>query len=110
LGDISKQEPQNKKHDKQINALVYCASADLMERNLLRRVEVCFPVDQVALTQRILNELELYLTNEHQRWTLDRDGEYRRVLPKKLTKENVQEQGEAGTLYSAQQSLLNQFC
>lgn len=61
------------------NANVYCASADLMERNLSRRVEVCFPVDQPELASRILQELELYLNDCKQRWELMPDGTYERV-------------------------------
>lgn len=58
---------------------VYCASADLMERNLNRRVEVCFPVDQPELASRILSELELYLNDGKQRWQLTPDGTYVQV-------------------------------
>ncbi len=55
---------------------IYCASADLMERNLNRRVETCFPVFQPSLEQRIIEELQLCITNESQRWELNSDGNY----------------------------------
>jgi polyphosphate kinase len=55
---------------------IYCASADLMERNLNRRVEVCFPIEQPDLAQRVLSELELYLADGRQRWELLSDGVY----------------------------------
>ena len=55
---------------------VYCASADLMERNLNRRVETCFPVDQPNLEARIIAELHSCIDNEAQRWELQTDGEY----------------------------------
>lgn len=58
---------------------VYCASADLMERNLNRRVETCFPIVQPELAQRVLAELELYINDTKQRWELDKEGVYTRV-------------------------------
>src|SRR5690606_30346904 len=55
---------------------VYCASADMMERNLNRRVEVCFPIDAPDLGARVLNELELYVNDGRQRWELLSEGVY----------------------------------
>lgn len=57
---------------------VYCASADIMERNLNRRVETCFPVEKPGLAKRIITELEGYISNPNQRWELNAEGEYRR--------------------------------
>lgn len=59
---------------------VYCASADLMERNLNRRVETCFPIEQPELASRVLNDLELYLNDGRQRWELVAEGIYIQVL------------------------------
>lgn len=58
---------------------VLCASADLMERNLSRRVEVCFPVEQPELAARVIQELELYVNDGRQRWELTPDGIYVQV-------------------------------
>ena len=58
---------------------VYCASADWMERNMFRRVEVCFPVESSRLRQRIVNELNDYLKDNSQAWELHSDGSYQRV-------------------------------
>lgn len=58
---------------------VLCASADLMERNLNRRVEVCFPVEQPELAARVIQELELYLNDGRQRWELTPEGVYVQV-------------------------------
>lgn len=58
---------------------VLMASADLMERNLSRRVEVCFPVEQPELASRVLQELELYVNDGRQRWELTADGTYVQV-------------------------------
>ncbi len=58
------------------NPQVYLSSADLMERNLLRRVEICFPVKNEKLARRVLDELELYLADNCQSWSLRPDGRY----------------------------------
>ena len=58
---------------------VYCASADLMERNLNRRVETCFPVSQPNLEQRIIEELQLCIDSDSQRWELHQDGNYSQI-------------------------------
>ena len=58
---------------------VYASSADLMDRNLLRRVEVCFPVLQTKIAERIKKELELYLLDNLNSWSLRSDGEYQLV-------------------------------
>ncbi len=55
---------------------VYCASADLMERNLNHRVETCFPIENASLSQRIYQELMLYINDGKQRWVLNNDGTY----------------------------------
>jgi polyphosphate kinase len=60
----------------------YCSSADWMERNLLRRIETCFPIIDKALAQRVYEEeLENYLNDNSQAWELKADGQYQRVLP-----------------------------
>jgi polyphosphate kinase len=60
---------------------VYCASADWMERNLSHRIEVCFPILKKKLANRIIDELEAYLSDEVQSWELQPDGEYRENKP-----------------------------
>src|SRR5690606_17629051 len=56
----------------------YCASADWMERNFFRRIEVGFPIENQQLRARILSDLEVYLADNQQAWLLGSDGEYRR--------------------------------
>lgn len=63
---------------------IYCASADLMERNLNRRVETCFPIEQGKLAKRVLKELQLYLDDTRSSWILDSDGNYQRNLEGEL--------------------------
>lgn len=61
------------------NPEIWCASADLMKRNLLRRVETAFPIESKKLRQRIIDDLQLYLDDNSQAWILAADGRYKRV-------------------------------
>jgi polyphosphate kinase len=56
---------------------VYAASADLMSRNMFKRVEICFPIENKKLATRILHNLDLYLEDNSQAWLLQSDGCYR---------------------------------
>jgi polyphosphate kinase len=61
---------------------IYCGSADWMERNLFSRVEVCFPVLDPLLRERVLKEgLLPYLSDNTQSWQLQSDGSYKRNKP-----------------------------
>ena len=60
---------------------IYCASADWMERNLLRRNESCFPVRQKTLREQLKRDLELYLADNTNAWVLHGDGSYERLTP-----------------------------
>lgn len=60
---------------------IYLSSADWMERNLDKRVETCFPVEGKKLLLRVKKELEGYLTDNTQAWTLQPDGRYVRSSP-----------------------------
>jgi polyphosphate kinase len=60
---------------------VYCSSADGMERNLLRRVEVAFPVEEPALVERLQDDLNTYLADNCQSWVLQADGSYEQNEP-----------------------------
>ena len=62
---------------------VYLASADWMERNFFRRVEVCFPVLQTRLRDRVLRDLKRYLKDNERAWILSADGSYRRTQARK---------------------------
>ncbi|MEO8160532.1 MAG: polyphosphate kinase 1, partial [Arenimonas sp.] len=77
----------------------WCSSADWMERNLMRRVETCFPLLDPVLAQRVYDEeLDNYLRDNQQAWQLHADGSYTRIQPT---------QGEAP--YSAQGALLEKL-
>lgn len=59
---------------------VYCASADWMDRNFFRRVEVAFPIDGKMLRKRLIQEtLTAYLQDDAQTWILQSDGHYQRI-------------------------------
>jgi polyphosphate kinase len=58
---------------------VYLSSADWMNRNLFRRIEVAFPVRDPALKKRVINEgLRPYLKDNVDAWELTSDGRYHR--------------------------------
>ncbi|MGH8254407.1 MAG: polyphosphate kinase 1 [Steroidobacteraceae bacterium] len=62
-------------------AQMYLASADWMERNFFRRIEVAFPIAQAKLRTRIREDLERYLTDNTHAWLLQSDGSYQRATP-----------------------------
>jgi polyphosphate kinase len=71
---------------------VMCASADWMSRNLLRRVETCFPIEDQRLRQKTIDEaLKPYLADNCQAWELGPEGDYSRVKRGKETKHSAQE-------------------
>ncbi|NJN16070.1 MAG: polyphosphate kinase 1 [Oscillochloris sp.] len=64
------------------NPQVYCGSADLMERNLDRRVEQVFPLEDPNLVQYVReNLLDVYLNDNLRARVLEPDGTYRRIHP-----------------------------
>jgi polyphosphate kinase len=67
-----------------------------MERNMFRRVEIAFPIEDSRLAERVLKEgLSIYLADNTQSWILQPDGSYKRFKPASTQK-----------LRSAQQALL----
>jgi polyphosphate kinase len=63
---------------------LYLSSADWMNRNMLRRVELAWPVTDPALRQRLIDEcLVAYLHDRRDAWDLGPDGIYRRVYEDK---------------------------
>ena len=79
------------------NPEVYGSSADWMDRNLFRRVETAFPVENKRLRDRIIEELDFYLMDNSQAWLLQRDGRY------------IPSMTDGGESYSAQRALLEKF-
>jgi polyphosphate kinase len=79
---------------------LFCASADWLERNLLRRVETCFPLLDPELSARAKTEsLDNYLADNLDAWVLQPDGRYVRLSPE-----------DDAAPHSAQASLLAKLC
>lgn len=72
----------------------FCSSADWMERNFFRRTEICFPIRQRPLKERLKEDLDLFLADNCEAWVLHGDGAYERLRP------------GTGVAISAQQTLL----
>jgi polyphosphate kinase len=61
---------------------LYLSSADWMDRNFFRRIEVCFPVLDEKLKKRVLDEgLKSYLKDNVQAWEMDCNGFWHRKTP-----------------------------
>jgi len=59
---------------------VYLSSADWMNRNMLRRVELAWPINDPVLRQRVVDEcLVAYLHDQRDAWDLMPDGHYKRA-------------------------------
>jgi polyphosphate kinase len=67
-----------------------CSSADWMERNFFRRVEVAFPIRRPDHAERILGDLELCLQDNCQAWELLPEGSYARIARGKANPCNAQ--------------------
>jgi len=76
---------------------VYAASADVMGRNMFRRVETCFPIENKHLKERVLQDLEGYLKDNSQAWLMQSDGSY------------IQATHEEGEEYCIQKELMAQY-
>ena len=63
------------------NQEVYAASADMMSRNMFRRVETGFPIENKQLKTRVLNDLDCYLKDNSQAWIMQSDGNYVQAVP-----------------------------
>jgi polyphosphate kinase len=59
---------------------LWLSSADWMNRNMLRRVELAWPVTDLQLKSRIMEEcFHLYLQDNQDAWMLSSDGTYQSV-------------------------------
>jgi len=77
---------------------VYLSSADWMDRNFFRRIELCFPVLDPKLKERVMREgLKMLLRDTDSTWRMNAEGEYEKP------------RGRGGMARSAQGELLHKL-
>ncbi len=59
---------------------VYLSSADWMERNLVKRLEILFPIQSKKPKRRLIETLQVYFTDNVKSWRLRVDGDYERIV------------------------------
>jgi polyphosphate kinase len=90
---------------------LYLSSADWMNRNMLRRVELAWPVEDAVLRQRVIDEcLVAYLHDNVDAWLLNADGQYTRVQPVKPKRASAKTTNQAPVpLHAAQAALMTLY-
>ncbi len=78
---------------------MFCASADWMERNFFRRVEVAFPIRRERHAERILRDLDFCLKDNCQAWKLQPDSSYVRIS--RASERALSAQSELLAVYAA---------
>jgi polyphosphate kinase len=68
-------------HPEDENYSIFMGSADLMERNLDRRVEVLVPIEDVALQKELVSAFEITWQDDLFTWALGTDRRWRRLQP-----------------------------
>jgi len=59
---------------------VYLSSADWMDRNFFRRIELCIPLRNAKLRKRVVEEgLKPYLEDNMQAWDMQPDGSFKKA-------------------------------
>jgi polyphosphate kinase len=72
---------------------LYLSSADWMGRNFFGRIELCFPILDRKVKQRVIQEgLKPYLADNSQAWEMDADGNYQRRRSRGRIPRSAQEQ------------------
>jgi polyphosphate kinase len=72
---------------------VYLSSADWMDRNFFRRIEVCFPLLDPKLKKRVIDEgLKVYLQDNCQAWEMNADGGWNLKITRSPTPKCAQSQ------------------
>lgn len=70
---------------------IYLSSADLMERNLDRRIEAMFPIDDQILKLEVKNILSICLRDTEKSRKLQPDGTYKKIKASGKNKVNSQD-------------------
>jgi len=60
---------------------LFCSSADWMDRNFFRRVEIAFPIIDRDIKKRLTADLDCLLNDNTHAWELKSDGSYSRAQP-----------------------------
>ncbi|MCX7879800.1 MAG: polyphosphate kinase 1 [Ignavibacteria bacterium] len=60
---------------------IYLSSADWMTRNLNRRIELMFPIENPILKEKLIKILELYWKDNTKSWRLLSNGQYEKIQP-----------------------------
>lgn len=85
---------------------MWLSSADWMNRNMMRRVEIAWPITDASHRARILQECcQMYLDDNQDAWVLTDDGNY--VLSSQLAGQQKPKAHEAH--YSAQCQLMKRY-
>ena len=72
---------------------VFLSSADWMDRNFFRRIELCFPLLDPALKRRVIREgLQPYLDDNCQSWVMGAEGGYELLKPRRARRRAAQEE------------------
>ena len=70
---------------------VYLSSADWMERNFFKRIELAFPILDPKLKKRVVTEgLKFYLADNQQGWEMNSQGVYQRRRSTRSKPHNAQ--------------------
>lgn len=71
---------------------IYLSSADLMARNLDRRIEVMFPIEDAELKEEVIKVLELNLIDNTKKRIQNSDGTYKNSNARSSKKINAQKE------------------
>lgn len=86
---------------------LWLSSADFMSRNMIRRIELAWPIEDANLKARILEEgLGLYLRDTENAWVLQPDGQYHQI---KVTEDPQTTGASKRITFDAHKALMQQY-
>lgn len=60
---------------------LYLSSADMMTRNMVKRVELAFPITDEEIRKEVLHIIDLYMEDNTKAWSQQSDGKYVKRTP-----------------------------